>query len=58
MSVLLFFCRVFFSFLFGKWLGMGVIGIAIAMVMDWCIRAAIQWKRFIKGKWKEMKVIG
>ena len=51
-------CRVFFSFLFGKWLGMGVIGIAIAMVLDWCIRAAIQWVRFTKGTWKTMKVIG
>ena len=51
-------CRVFLSFLFGKWMGMGVIGIALAMVSDWCIRSGIQWARFRQGKWKSMRVIG
>lgn len=50
-------CRVALSFLFGQLMGMGVIGIALAMVCDWCIRAAIQWPRFTSGKWKSKKVI-
>ena len=32
-------CRVFFSVLFGIWMDMGVIGIALAMVCDWLIKA-------------------
>ena len=50
-------CRTFLSFLLAKWLGMGVIGIALAMVMDWCIKAALDIWRFRSGKWKENKVI-
>ena len=50
-------CRTFLSFLLAKWLGMGVIGIALAMVMDWCIKAALDILRFRSGKWTENKVI-
>ncbi len=50
-------CRVALSFLFGKFLGLGVIGIAIAMVLDWSIRAGIQWARFKSGAWKTKNVI-
>lgn len=51
-------CRVVFSILFGIWLGLGVIGIAFAMCLDWMIRAAFFWIRFRRGKWKEFRVIG
>ena len=50
-------CRTFLSFLLAKWLGMGVIGIALAMVLDWCIKAALDLVRFRSGKWKEKRVI-
>ena len=40
-----------------KWLGMGVIGIALAMGLDWCIKAALDVWRLKSGKWKEKKVI-
>ena len=50
-------CRTFFSFLLAKWLGMGVIGITLAMVLDWCIKAALDIRRFLSGKWKNRKVI-
>ena len=36
---------------------MGVIGIALAMVLDWCIKAALDIYRFRSGKWKNRKVI-
>ena len=51
-------CRVVFSILFGIWLDLGVTGIALAMCLDWMIRAAFFWIRFRRGKWKEFRVIG
>lgn len=50
-------CRTFLSFLLAKRLGMGVIGIALAMVLDWCIKAALDIWRFRSGKWKEKRII-
>ena len=50
-------CRTFLSFLLAKWLGMGVIGIALAMVLDWCIKAVLDIIRFRSGKWTANKVI-
>ena len=50
-------CRTFLSFLLAKWLGMGVIGIALAMVLDWCIKAALDIWRFRSGKWKNRRII-
>ena len=50
-------CRTLLSFILAKRLGMGVIGIALAMVMDWCIKAALDIWRFKSGKWKNHKVI-
>ncbi len=50
-------CRTFLSFLLAKWMGLGVIGIALAMVLDWCIKAALDIVRFRSGKWAENKII-
>ena len=50
-------CRTLLSFLLAQWLGMGVVGIALAMVLDWCIKAALDIGRFRSGKWKDKKVI-
>ena len=38
-------------------LNMGVIGIWVAMILDWVIRSVIFELRFRHGKWKENKVI-
>ena len=43
-------CRVVFSILLGILLNMGVIGIALAMCLDWMIRALFFWVRFRSGK--------
>ena len=51
-------CRVVFSVIFGIWMVMGVIGVALAMCLDWGLRALLFWIRFKKGKWKEFQVIG
>ena len=49
--------RLLLSWLLGIGLQMGVIGIAIAMVCDWVIRAAIFFWRQKSGKWKTFRVI-
>ena len=49
--------RLLLSWLLGIGLQMGVIGIAIAMVCDWVIRAAIFFWRQRSGEWKTFRVI-
>ena len=49
--------RLLLSWLLGVVLQMGVIGIAIAMVSDWVIRAIIFFWRQQSGKWKTFQVI-
>lgn len=49
--------RLFLSYLLGIVFRMGVIGIAIAMVCDWVIRAVIFIWRQKSGKWKGFQVI-
>lgn len=49
--------RLLLSYFLGIVLDMGVIGIAIAMVCDWIIRAVIFILRQRSGKWKGFQVI-
>lgn len=50
-------CRTLLSFILGLWMKLGVIGIAIAMGLDWCIKGTICVLRWKSGKWKTFKVI-
>ena len=49
--------RLLLSYLLGITLQMGVIGIALAMVCDWIVRAVIFYGRQKSGKWKAFRVI-
>lgn len=49
--------RLILSILFGIILNMGVMGIALAMCLDWTVRGIIFWIRFRQGKWTQYKVI-
>ena len=49
--------RLLLSYILGITLQMGVIGIAIAMVCDWCVRAVLFFWRQKSGKWKSFQVI-
>lgn len=49
--------RLFLSYLLGIVFDMGVIGIAVAMVCDWIIRAVIFILRQKSGRWKLFEVI-
>ena len=50
-------CRTLLSYMLALWLHMGVIGIALAMVLDWSIKAVLDIARFQSGKWKNKKII-
>ena len=49
--------RTALSFLLGLWLGMGIIGITWAMVLDWTLKAALDIVRFKSGKWAQTELI-
>lgn len=49
--------RLLLSWLLGIVLNMGVIGVALAMVCDWVIRAVLFFRREKTGKWKNCQII-
>jgi len=49
--------RTALSFVLGLWLNMGIVGIAWAMVLDWCLKALLDVLRFRSGKWRNKAVI-
>ncbi|MDD2958643.1 MAG: MATE family efflux transporter [Lachnospiraceae bacterium] len=49
--------RIVFSYVLGQYLGMGVFGIWVAMIIDWCFRSICMIVRYKKGKWKLLKSI-
>lgn len=50
------FMRIGLGILFGGFLGMGAIGVWIGMVADWILRGGLFMFRFVKGKWKEVRI--
>lgn len=50
-------CRIGFSYLLGKYLGWGVFGIWVAMVIDWVFRSIFFVIRYLGGKWKNQKAV-
>ena len=49
--------RIGFSYILGKYLGMGVFGVWIAMVIDWCVRSVLFVGRYRGGKWKNIRTV-
>lgn len=45
-------CRIGFAYLF-TYLGLGVMGVWIAMTLDWALRAVLYIVRYKKGKWQK-----
>ncbi len=50
-------CRVIFSYVFGRYMGLGVFGVWIAMVMDWVVRSICFVIRYKKGSWIGKKLV-
>ena len=48
-------CRVGMAYILGQGLGLGVIGVWIAMTMDWVVRAFLFTNRVRTGKWLKYK---
>ena len=49
--------RVILSYIIGKYFGLGLLGVNISMVIDWCFRSIMFSSRWLKGKWMTKKVI-
>ena len=49
--------RVVLSYILGKYLHLGLLGVNISMVIDWCFRSIMFLSRWLKGKWMSKKVI-
>jgi len=49
--------RIALSYLLGKYLGMGLMGVWIAMYIDWVCRSICFTTRFLRGKWKLKRVL-
>lgn len=44
-------CRIVVGYLFGVYLGFGVIGVWFGMFLDWIIRSIFFYYRLVSGKW-------
>lgn len=49
--------RIGFSYLVGKYMGLGVFGVWVAMVIDWIVRAICFVIRYFNGKWKHGAIV-
>ena len=49
--------RIGFSYILGKYFGMGVFGVWVAMVIDWVVRVIFFVLRSCRGKWKTIRTI-
>ena len=49
--------RIGAAYLLAQWVGMGAIGVWIAMSVDWLFRAVVFAIRWFSGKWRLKKVI-
>lgn len=50
-------CRIGMSYLLAQYFAMGVMGVWIAMIIDWCVRAVFLVGRYLSGKWKVKQYI-
>lgn len=57
-KVTMWICRIVMSYVLGAYMGMGVFGIWVAMVLDWCVRTVFMLYRYRTGKWKLIDSIG
>jgi len=49
--------RIGFSYVVGQYYNMGLMGVWIAMIIDWVARSAVFVWRFRNDKWKKAKVV-
>lgn len=49
--------RIVFSYVLGEYMGMGVFGVWVAMVIDWVFRALCFGVRYYTGGWKKQALV-
>ncbi len=49
--------RIGFGYLLGKFLGIGVLGVWIAMIIDWTFRSTMFLTRLFNGKWRNKQLL-
>lgn len=49
--------RIGFSYLLGQYFGLGVFGVWISMIIDWCFRSTFFLIRYASGKWKKKSIV-
>ena len=50
-------CRIVLSYVLAYGLDMGLLGVWVAMFIDWVVRAAVFTFRFARGRWKTKQVL-
>lgn len=53
----MFLCRIGFSYVIGTILGFGVLGVWLAMTIDWCFRAFFFFVRYFSKKWQKASLV-
>ena len=48
--------RICFSFLLARYMGLGVLGVWLAMYIDWIFRLICFIGRFVRGKWQHLQL--
>jgi len=48
--------RLLFSYIIGVYLGVGLTGVWVAMAADVILRSGLNYNRFRRGRWKELRV--
>lgn len=48
--------RIIFSYILGKYMGMGLFGVWAAMIVDWIVRSVCFLVRYASGKWKHTAI--
>lgn len=49
--------RIGFSYLLAQFMDWGLLGVWVAMFIDWIVRALVFLIRFLRGRWKAKRVI-
>ena len=49
--------RIVFSYILGRYMGMRVFGVWVAMIVDWIARAVCFLLRLKSGKWKHQAIV-
>lgn len=53
----MFLCRIVMAHILGSCLGMGVLGVFMAIFLDWFVKAALFTRRYLSGDWERFRIV-